>query len=194
MASISARQKAIKGVEAIFDRYHTIARAQNYDGFDLHLMENVKIIDASPAGTVDFELHIDDHYSNLNGVMHGGAAGVIFDMCTTTALGPLARPGYWDFLGGVTRTLNVSYLRAIPIGTTVRIHSEVLQVGRTMAMIRGTMMSADGKTVFCTAEHHKVSVPTRPEHLTHKIAWDELWEADGKAIEPKVEMKKDSKL
>jgi acyl-coenzyme A thioesterase PaaI-like protein len=107
-------------------------------------MENVKLIDASPTGTVDFEFHIDEQYTNINGVMHGGAAGVIFDMCTTTALGPLAKPGFWEyepfpllsfsfllpylpksqltkiplsFLGGVTRTLNISYLRAIPMGS-----------------------------------------------------------------------------
>jgi acyl-coenzyme A thioesterase PaaI-like protein len=107
-------------------------------------MENVKLIDASPAGAVDFEFHIDEQYTNINGVMHGGAAGVIFDMCTTTALGPLAKPGFWEydpfpllsisfllsylpkpqltkvplsFLGGVTRTLNISYLRAIPMGS-----------------------------------------------------------------------------
>ena len=60
-------------------------------------MENVKLIDASPAGTVDFEFLIDERYSNINGVMHGGAAGVIFDMCTTTALGPLAKPGFWEY-------------------------------------------------------------------------------------------------
>jgi acyl-coenzyme A thioesterase 13 len=101
-------------------------------------MENVKIIDATPQGTVDFEFHIDERYTNLNGVMHGGAAGVIFDMCTTSALGPLAKPGYWEyvlypkpsdmydmkltktsFLGGVTRTLNISYLRAIPMGSSL---------------------------------------------------------------------------
>lgn len=40
----------------------------------------------------------------------------LFPVCTTTALGPLAREGYWDFLGGVTRTLDVSYLRGVPIG------------------------------------------------------------------------------
>jgi acyl-coenzyme A thioesterase 13 len=59
-------------------------------------MDNVKIIDASPEGTVVFEFLIDETYANLNGVMHGGAAGVIFDMCTTSALGPLAKPGYWE--------------------------------------------------------------------------------------------------
>jgi acyl-coenzyme A thioesterase PaaI-like protein len=62
--------------------------------------------------------------------MHGGAAGVIFDMSTTTALCPLARPGFWEFLGGVTRSLNISYLKAVPIGTKVRLNSRVIGVGR----------------------------------------------------------------
>ncbi|TVY33624.1 hypothetical protein LOCC1_G008399 [Lachnellula occidentalis] len=175
MAS-TAHAEAIKGVEAIFERYLLIARSKNYTGFDRHVMDTVQIIDASPEGTVSFDLLIDERYSNLNGVMHGGAAGVIFDMCTTTALGPLAKPGFWDFLGGVTRSLNISYLRAIPIGTTVRINSKVIQAGRTMAMIRGTMSSLDGKTVYCTCEHHKVAVPTRKEHLEHRVQWDGVWE------------------
>lgn len=61
-------------------------------------MSTVQIIDATPDGTVTFDLVIDSRYSNVNGVMHGGAAGVIFDMCTTTALGPLARKGYWEYV------------------------------------------------------------------------------------------------
>lgn len=28
------------------------------------------------------------------------------------------------------------------------------------------MTSVDGKTTYVTVEHHKVNVPTRPEHLT----------------------------
>lgn len=31
------------------------------------------------------------------GQIDGGAAGVIFDMCTTSALGPLAKPGFWEY-------------------------------------------------------------------------------------------------
>lgn len=41
------------------------------------------------------KLFIGAELSNYNGVMHGGAAGVIFDMLTTIALGPVARPGFW---------------------------------------------------------------------------------------------------
>ncbi len=77
--------------------YKLIAASTSSDFYDKHLMNNVKIIDASAAGTVDFEFVIDERYANMNGVMHGGAAGVIFDMCTTTALGPLAKPGFWEY-------------------------------------------------------------------------------------------------
>lgn len=78
-----------------------------------------------------------------------------------------------SFLGGVTRILNISYLRAIPIGTTIHIRSWVTQIGQTMAMIRSEMTSTDGKTIFATCEHHKVNVPTRPEHIAIRLPWDD---------------------
>lgn len=78
------------------DRYQLIATSTGFDGYDKHVMENVRLVDASAKGTVEFEFDIVARYGNVNGVMHGGAAGVIFDMCTTTALGPLARRGYWE--------------------------------------------------------------------------------------------------
>jgi acyl-coenzyme A thioesterase 13 len=54
----------------------------------------------------------------------------------------------------------------------------VVQFGKTMAMIRGSMTSQDGSIVYCTCEHHKVSVPTKQDHLAHKVEWDGLWEKD----------------
>ncbi|APA13650.1 hypothetical protein SS1G_07692 [Sclerotinia sclerotiorum 1980 UF-70] len=173
-----SREEALKGVEAIFERYRLITQSQNLKGFDSHVMNNIKVVDATTSGTVTFEFLIDEQYANINNVMHGGAGAVIFDMCTTIALGPVAKPGSWDFLGGVTRTLNLSYLRAVPIGTTVRIYTEVIQYGKTMAMLRGSMTSLDGSIVYCTCEHHKVRVPTKKEHLEHKVEWDGLWTKD----------------
>jgi acyl-coenzyme A thioesterase 13 len=51
---------------------------------------------AAIVASATFSLVVSAAYCNLNDVMHGGAAGVIFDMCTTMALGPIARPGYWE--------------------------------------------------------------------------------------------------
>ncbi|PQE04139.1 thioesterase family protein [Rutstroemia sp. NJR-2017a BVV2] len=175
---MASSERAIMAVRSIFDRYKLIAEAQDYKGFDKHLMDNAKILDATDSGVTICEFTITEQYGNLNGVMHGGAAGVIFDMCTTIALGPVAKPGSWDFLGGVTRTLNISYLKAVPLGTTVRLYSEVVQFGKTMAMIRGSMTSQDGSITYCTCEHHKVSVPTKQDHLAHKVEWDGLWKKD----------------
>lgn len=78
-------------------RYHLIAKSKKFAGFDKHLMSSLKLLDVAPEGEVTYSLLIDERYTNLNGVMHGGAAGVIFDMATTTALGPFARPGYWEY-------------------------------------------------------------------------------------------------
>lgn len=165
-------------------------------------MESLQIIDAGTDGSVSFELHVSPNFSNLNDVMHGGAAGVIFgvfslffisssssfltghlrsfaaDMATTTALCPVAKPGYWEFMGGVTRSLNISYLRAVPIGTTVRLDSKVVSVGKQMAMIRGTMTSLDGKVTYCTVEHHKVNAPVLLQHRGVRVPWDEEFERE----------------
>jgi hypothetical protein len=65
--------------------------------------------------------------------------------------------------------LAISRILVCPDGSTdtvVRIKAHVMQHGRTMALIKGEMTSVDGKTVYVTVEHHKVNVPTRPEHLS----------------------------
>ncbi|KAF2095033.1 thioesterase family protein-like protein [Rhizodiscina lignyota] len=181
-----ARRKAIAAVNAIFERYRLIVK-QRPDGhvdFDHGVMKDLKLLDAGPEGSTLYEIRIDEKYSNLNNIMHGGATATIFDMSTMSALGPLQRPGYWYFMGGITRALNVSYLRAVPIGTTIRVRNWVVQHGRTMAMIRGEMFSGgDGKGVYAVAEHHKVHLPTRAEHLSVRLKWDDDIEAQARAEE-----------
>ncbi|CAG5187574.1 uncharacterized protein ALTATR162_LOCUS11732 [Alternaria atra] len=177
------RQKAMAAVQAMFEKYKLLAarRPRNHIDFDREVMLNLELVDASLQGTVTYELFIGPNFSNLNNVMHGGAAGVIFDMSTTTALCPVARPGFWEFMGGVTRSLNISYLKAVPINTKVRLNSKVVSVGKQMAMIRGDMTSLDGKTTYCTVEHHKVNVPVIKEHLDVRTAWDEEFAREWKA-------------
>lgn len=51
-----------------------------------------------------------------------------------------------------------------------------------MAMIQSEMTSLDGKIIYCTAEHHKVSVATPAHHLSEKyeVEWDRVMKAEGK--------------
>lgn len=80
----------------------------------------------------------------------------------------------------MTRSLNISYLRAIPLGTNVRINSKVIQAGGTMALIQGEMVSLDSKTTYATVEHHKVRVPTPAHHLKPEfdVEWDLMMKAE----------------
>lgn len=95
-------------------------------------------------------------------------------------------------MGGVTRSLNISYLRAVPIGTTVYFRSHVVGVGKTMALIRGEMTSEDGKTVYATVEHHKVNVPMLAEHAAARIPWDDAMQREAQAEQ--AERLKNAKL
>ncbi|OAX82924.1 hypothetical protein ACJ72_02731, partial [Emergomyces africanus] len=140
-------------------------------GYDRQLMQDLRLIDAFPTGGAIWELPITEFWANLNGVMHGGGYGVIFDMCTAISMCPISRDGYWEFLAGVTRSLNISYLKAVPIGVTVYIRTNVIQHGRTMALISATMESPDGKVVYATAEHHKVHTPALPEYVRKMKEW-----------------------
>ena len=55
----------------------------------------------------------------------------------------------------------------------------MLQIGRTMALIRGEIRSVDGTVLYCTCEHHKVGVPTPKENLEVRVGWDGWWGEDG---------------
>ena len=66
----------------------------------------------------------------------------------------------------------------ICVGVEVLIRAEVVQCGRTMAFIRGSMLSLDEKVVYCTAEHHKVHAPMKEEFKDVVVEWDGLWGED----------------
>ncbi|PVI07709.1 thioesterase family protein-like protein [Periconia macrospinosa] len=177
-----ADKKAMDAVEAMFERYRLLAaqRPIHHIDFDRHVMQSLRLVEATMDGSVTFDLFMSSSFSNLNDVMHGGAAGVIFDMATTAALCPLARPGYWEFMGGVTRSLNISYLKAVPIGTQVRLSSQVVSVGKQMALIRGVMTTLDGSITYATADHHKVNAPVRASHRQARLPWDDQFDRNWK--------------
>jgi hypothetical protein len=62
-----------------------------------------------------------------------------------------------------SRSMNISYLQMVPIDTTVRVHSRIVSVNKTMMYIEAKMTSVDGLTVFSTAQHHLHSMPATGE-------------------------------
>jgi acyl-coenzyme A thioesterase PaaI-like protein len=72
----------------------------------------------------------------------------------------IAKPGFWTRFG-VSRTLNVTYLRPVPNGEVVLVECEILDAGRRMCSLRGVMRrESDGK-VLVVCEHGKFN--TDPE-------------------------------
>lgn len=93
---------------------------------------------------------------NLNsmGNMHGGCTASIFDWCTTMPVCMVNTPDFWWYLG-VSRTLNVTYLKPIPVGDSILIECELMSIGRSMSTIRGVMRRQADGVVLATCEHGK---------------------------------------
>ncbi|KAF7512671.1 hypothetical protein GJ744_000932 [Endocarpon pusillum] len=130
----------------------------------LYLVEDPQSIDFDTTGSGGVELLSANHYMftvvpklcSKAGFLHGGAASTLLDTLTSTALLTIAKAGYWKTLG-VSRTLTVTFLRPLPLGTKVFVDCEVVAVEKSMANVKGTMKNADGK-VSITSIHDKATV------------------------------------
>jgi len=89
-------------------------------------------------------------------MLHGGAVALIFDICTSMTIGPVARKGFWD-TGHVSRTINCTYLRPIAQLSKCTVESEVVHLGKRVGMLMGTIRNEKGLICY-TCEHGKASV------------------------------------
>jgi acyl-coenzyme A thioesterase 13 len=120
---------------------------------DLHVISAT----ATPTCSVTLEMDVLPKYGNRMDNMHGGAVAVVFDMCTTMCTGPIARKDFWWF-GGVSRKLDVTYLRPVNVGSRIVIECELLQIGKRLATIRGVMRDKSDGKILAVAEHNKASI------------------------------------
>ncbi|KAH7039835.1 HotDog domain-containing protein [Microdochium trichocladiopsis] len=112
-----------------------------------------------PAVTLRFAVK-PEHCNDLNN-MHGGCTATLFDFATTMPIMLISKPGFWEYLG-VSRTLNTTYLRPIPCGTSIIVEADILQIGKRMTTTRGSMhaINEDGSkgAVLAVCEHGKACV------------------------------------
>ncbi|GAB7364916.1 hypothetical protein MBLNU230_g5706t1 [Neophaeotheca triangularis] len=125
------------------------------------MTQNLSLISATVLSKtsckVIFRFPVTRLYCNTSGNLHGGAQATIFDMLTSISLTPIATPEFW-MNGGVSRTLNVSYLRPAPEGETLECECEVVHAGKALALIRGVFRRVSDGAVVSTCEHHKAAV------------------------------------
>ncbi|RFU28278.1 hypothetical protein B7463_g8053, partial [Scytalidium lignicola] len=133
--------------------------APKYQGWGSKLFtEDVKLISASdkPHGNAQFSYTVKQEHINRLGNLHGGCTATIFDFATTCALAPIAREGFWALVG-VTRTLNVTYLRPVALGEEVVIECDVVHAGRRLCTLKGVMKRKSDGAVLAICEHGKVN-------------------------------------
>lgn len=125
----------------------------------------------APAHAIaTFAFKVDRFYCNASGNLHGGAQAFMFDMCTSLAAQAIAKQagsGIKSDLdswinGGVSRTLSVNYLRPAPEGEDVLMECEVVQMGKSLALLRGVLKRESDGAIISTCDHNKAAVESKP--------------------------------
>lgn len=124
------------------------------------LVPYLKLESTNPTGphpSCTFTYTVQPDNCNRLQNLHGGCAATLFDFCTTLPLCLINKPGYWQYMG-VTRTLNVTYMRPVPAGEEVLIECEIVQVGKKLATLKGVMRRKSDGALISTCEHGKVNI------------------------------------
>ncbi|PHH87603.1 hypothetical protein CDD83_8656 [Cordyceps sp. RAO-2017] len=118
-------------------------------------------VPAMPHPSVAFAYTVQSDHCNRLQSLHGGAVATLFDFCTTMALAIVNRPGFWQFLG-VSRSLNVTYLRPARCDEEILIECHIVQVGKKLASIHGVMKRKTDGQLLSTCQHEKVNIDPEP--------------------------------
>lgn len=107
-----------------------------------------------------FTFKVERFYCNYSGNLHGGAQATIYDVLTSICLQGIGEPGFW-LNAGVSRSLNVTYLRPAPEGIIVECDVEVMHAGKSLSLLRGVMRRQDDGKIISTCEHDKAAVAVK---------------------------------
>ncbi|KAF5094988.1 hypothetical protein D0Z00_003317 [Geotrichum galactomycetum] len=162
-------------------------------GFALDAMEQVKVVGARlrskdekdpsvPSATVIFEITCANNVLNPMGSMHGGCVATLYDNLSTYSVSVLQQ--YWEefdpekenletyalkFINkvqpdmGVSRQLQVIYLRALVPGQKVFLEVNLVSSSKRYATYTARMYDGQGR-VYSTMTHDKAK--TLPERVT----------------------------
>ncbi|OAT11941.1 thioesterase [Blastomyces gilchristii SLH14081] len=155
---LDKRMKAIHAGEKRNNDY----KGYNHDLFRDHV--RYESASHSPRPRVSFLLTVTEPFCNKNGALHGGCATTLIDVTSTGFLIALSKPGYFS-QGGVSRTLNVKFVRPAPMGVEVRIVNELVHAGKRMALVRSEISRVDTGEVCVVGEHDKVNTDPEVERL-----------------------------
>jgi acyl-coenzyme A thioesterase 13 len=153
-------EKAVKIMQWFNDAHCDAIPQTNYD---VTFMRSLKVLSATiqtpstPAKAV-FRFRVPPNVGNQptgkqTQTTHGGALGMFFDLPTSLTIVACNFAG-WESMG-MTRRLDVTFLRPPVEGDAVLIESEVVQIGKRLAVIRGVMKRERDGVMLATCQHDK---------------------------------------
>ncbi|EGE06228.1 acyl-CoA thioesterase [Trichophyton mentagrophytes] len=150
---------ADKFTERIVEMYDAIVLNPRNTGYSCDIFRNhVRFGSATsgPPARVTYTATVAPEMCNGLGNLHGGCATTLIDVCTSTLL--LALGGHFS-VGGVSRSLNMTFLRPAPEGTEISISCELVHSGKRLALLRADIRRADTGALCVLGEHDKASTP-----------------------------------
>ncbi|KAL4943331.1 hypothetical protein BDV06DRAFT_211182 [Aspergillus oleicola] len=93
----------------------------------------------TPSPSISFDMTIAPKHCNYLGNLHGGCAATLFDALSSMILLSVSKPGFFQ-LGGVSRHLDVTYLRPVSQGEKVRLVARLVNMGKRLALLRGEIL------------------------------------------------------
>lgn len=129
-------------------------------------MRNIRVIaaESAPSETPHewasravFDVDVVPELCNPMKNMHGGAVSLVADMATTMAAAPAAVKGFWEF-GGVSRTLGVTFLSPVLMGSVMEVECKLLSVGKRLSVIQCVMRDKKSRKLLTLAEHGKAAL------------------------------------
>ncbi|KAL4931296.1 PaaI family thioesterase [Aspergillus undulatus] len=124
----------------------------------------------TPTPSISFTFTIAPKHCNYLGNLHGGCAATLFDALSSMILLAVSKPGFFQ-LGGVSRHLNVTYLRPVREGEKVRLRASIVNVGKRLALLRGEIVKVipgggEGEGEVCmVCDHEKANTDPGPGKL-----------------------------
>ncbi|OJD16849.1 hypothetical protein AJ78_03039 [Emergomyces pasteurianus Ep9510] len=153
-------EKLHKRMTAIYEREK---RNDDYKGYNHKLFQDhIRYESATygPHPRNTYLLTVTEPFCNKVGALHGGCATTLIDVTSTGLLIALSKPGQFS-RGGVSRALNVKFVRPAPMGVEVRIVNELVHMGKRLALVRSEIRRVDTGALCVVGEHDKVN--TDPE-------------------------------
>ena len=103
---------------------------------------------AVKPGSLTVELEVREEFTNPGGIMHGGAIAAIIDEVIGMTTFSLDKPRFY-----VAINLNIDFLKPGKLGEKIKVVSEIIRDGKTMAHVECKIYNQEGSLIAKAASN-----------------------------------------